>query len=313
LKLETPIVAIGEILWDLLPTGPRAGGAPFNFAFHCHQLGHPALMVSRVGDDDLGRKLRAEVCRLGMSDEHIQTDPVHPTGTVTVQLDAAGQPTYSITEDVAWDFLEWNEQLVMLAQDEGNFGQGQIAQVLCYGTLAQRNPVTRETIRNYWKCIRPKTWTICDVNLRPPFVSKEVVAASIARADWVKVSHSEVDDVLGLLEDERANQLSAGGTVDATSVLYVACHRAVICLTRGARGCRIRWTESDSFDAPGIRAGVADTVGAGDAFTAALVCRGIEGVTLQEAARFANAYAAVVVSKPGGTPSVTRAEVERLL
>src|SRR5215211_226769 len=100
-----PIVALGELLWDLLPAGPRAGGAPFNFAFHCHQLGHPAVIVSRVGDDDLGRRLRAEVRRLGLSDEFIQTDPDHPTGTVRVAVDAGGQPSYEIVEDVAWDYI----------------------------------------------------------------------------------------------------------------------------------------------------------------------------------------------------------------
>ncbi|HKA06110.1 MAG TPA: PfkB family carbohydrate kinase, partial [Gemmataceae bacterium] len=140
MKLETPIVAIGEILWDLLPTGPRAGGAPFNFAFHCNQLGHKAIMVSRVGDDDLGRDLRAEVRRLGMSDEYIQTDPEHSTGTVNVELDVAGQPTYSITEDVAWDYIEWTDCLRRLARSGG---------VVCYGTLSQRSPQSRRTVRTF--------------------------------------------------------------------------------------------------------------------------------------------------------------------
>src|SRR3954469_188914 len=106
-----PIVAVGELLWDLPPAGPRVGGAPFNFAFHCHQLGHPAAIVSRVGDDDPGRRLRAEVRRLGLSDEYIQTDREHPTGTVQVALNAGGQPTYTITAGVAWDFIGWDPRL----------------------------------------------------------------------------------------------------------------------------------------------------------------------------------------------------------
>src|SRR5262249_58518947 len=101
-----------------------AGGAPFNFAFHCNQLGHKAIMVSRVGDDDLGRDLRAEVRRLGMSDEYIQTDPEHSTGTVNVELDVAGQPTYSITEDVAWDYIEWTDCRRRLARRGGGGGVG---------------------------------------------------------------------------------------------------------------------------------------------------------------------------------------------
>src|SRR5215204_1966126 len=98
-----PIVALGEVLWDLLPGGRRAGGAPFNFAFHCHQLGHPAVIVSRVGDDELGRELRVRVRELGLSDEFIQTDRKLPTGTVRVSVDKTGQPTYRISENVAWD------------------------------------------------------------------------------------------------------------------------------------------------------------------------------------------------------------------
>src|SRR5262249_49397696 len=133
-----PIVALGEVLWDLLPTGPRAGGAPFNFAFHCHQLGHPAVLVSRVGDDDLGRRLRTAVRRLGLTDEYIQTDPKYPTGTVQVSLDASGQPAYTITEHVAWDFIEWEPRLELLAES---------AQAVCFGTLAQRAPESRSNIR----------------------------------------------------------------------------------------------------------------------------------------------------------------------
>src|SRR5579885_837209 len=110
------IVGIGELLWDVFPDGRKvAGGAPFNFAFHCRQLGHDAAIVSRVGNDDLGRELRDEVRRLGLPDEFIQTDPDHPTGTVRVTIDDHGQPAYTITEDVAWDHIEWNDQLAGLA------------------------------------------------------------------------------------------------------------------------------------------------------------------------------------------------------
>src|SRR3954466_15799100 len=133
-----PIVALGEILWDLFPGGRRAGGAPFNFAFHCHQLGHPAVIVSRVGDDDLGRRLRAEVRRLGLSDEDIRTHRDHPPGTVHVSVDAGGQPTYTITENVAWDFIEWEPKLEALAG---------AARAVCFGTLAQRAPVSPEALR----------------------------------------------------------------------------------------------------------------------------------------------------------------------
>src|SRR5262245_9574164 len=179
-----PIVGIGELLWDVYPDGRKvAGGAPFNFAFHCHQLGHPAIMVSRVGDDDLGRELRAEVRRLGMIDEHIQTDPVHPTGTVTVQLDIAGQPTYTITEDVAWDYVEWSDRSQRLDRSWG---------VICYRPLGQRFPQCRRTIRPYLHASKDKSTLVCDINLRPPFTPAEAVAAVVKEADWLKLNQSEI-------------------------------------------------------------------------------------------------------------------------
>jgi fructokinase len=273
-----PIVALGEVLWDLLPTGPRAGGAPFNFAFHCHQLGHPAVIVSRVGDDDLGRRLRAEVRGLGLSDEYIQTDLDHPTGTVQVTLDAAGQPAYMITDEVAWDFIGWTERLDELAR---------AARAVCFGTLAQRAPETRATVRRF--VTRTRGLIVLDLNLRPPFDSDDVIDASVVLADWLKLNADE------------AARLAGKWSMDGD-----------IAVTRGADGCLV-WTESEQIDLPGIPVQVADTVGAGDAFTAALLTQHLDGRPLREAARFANAYAAVVASKSGGTPTVTRAEVERLL
>jgi fructokinase len=273
-----PIVALGELLWDLLPTGPRAGGAPFNFAYHCHQLGHPAVIVSRLGDDEQGRQLRAEVRRLGLSDEYIQTDPEHSTGTVQVSLDAAGQPEYTITDRVAWDFIESGPRLDALAES---------ARAVCFGTLAQRAPESRATIRR--SVALTHGLIVLDLNLRPPFDSAETIRESLDLADWLK------------LNEDEAHRLSADIDVP------------LICRTRGANGCDLHTPVHLIVDLPGIPVRVADTVGAGDAFTAALLTQHLEGRPLREAARFANAYAAVVASKVGGTPSVTRAEVERLL
>jgi len=275
-----PIVALGELLWDLLPAGPRAGGAPFNFTFHCYQLGHPAVIVSRVGDDDPGRRLRAEVRRLGLTDEYIQTDPDHPTGTVQVSLDAAGQPAYTITEMVAWDFIEWEPRLDALAGS---------APAVCFGTLAQRAPESRSTIRRVVALAHGPA--ILDLNLRPPFDGPDTIRESLDLADWLKLNADE------------AARLPAGFDPSAMDLM---------CVTRGAAGCSVR-TATEVIDLPGIPVRVADTVGAGDAFTAALVTQHLEGRPLREAARFANAYAAVVASRVGGTPTVTRAEVEHLL
>ena len=294
-----PIVALGELLWDLLPAGPRAGGAPFNFAFHCHQLGHPAVIVSRVGDDDLGRRLRQEVRRLGLSDEYIQTDPAHPTGTVQVAVDAGGQPAYTIVEDVAWDFLEWEPRLEALAS---------MAQAVCFGTLAQRAATSRDAILRFIREATSDSLIVCDLNLRGPFTDAGVIRETLRSADWLKVSEAEAEVVMAV-----KRFAVCGGRPDAEYMLAaLPTDEAVAVVTRGERGCLVA-DRRQVIDLPGIPVRVADTVGAGDAFTAALLTQCLEGKPLAEAARFANAYAAAVAAKVGGTPSVSRTEVERLL
>jgi fructokinase len=297
-----PIVAIGELLWDLLPTGRRAGGAPFNFAFHCHQLGHPAVIVSRVGGDDLGRELRAEVCRLGMSDEYIQTDSEHPTGTVKVDVGPDGQPVFTITDDVAWDYVAWEPRLELL---------GAAARAICYGTLAQRRLETRETVRIFLRFLPESALRVCDVNLRPPFDNPDFIAVAVRKANWLKLNDTELQGVQFALGNPRVHHPIRGPVTGADLLLEITVLDLVV-ITRGANGCLVR-SRSESVDLPGVPVAVADTVGSGDAFTAALLTQFMAGKSLADAARFANAYAAVVASKPGGTPHVERAEVERLL
>jgi fructokinase len=297
-----PIVALGELLWDLLPGGRKAGGAPFNFAFHCYQLGHPAVIVSRVGGDGLGRELRAEVRRLGMCDEYIQTDHEHPTGTVTVDIGPGGQPAFSIVDDVAWDYIELEPRLEALASS---------ARAVCYGTLGQRRPVSRAAVRKFLRTVPESALRVCDINLRPPFQTSHVTAVAARKAKWLKLNDSEIWGVEFALGNPRRRDRTRGAVAGA-GFLLDATELDLVAITRGAHGCLVR-SRTETIDLPGIAVTVADTVGAGDAFTAALLTQHLEGKALREAARFANAYAAVVASKPGGTPHVERAEVERLL
>jgi len=300
----SPIVALGELLWDLLPSGRQAGGATFNFAFHCHQLGHPAIIVSRVGDDDLGRELRQAVKRLGMSDEFIQTERGHPTGTVAVHVDEKGQPTFAIAENVAWDFFEWEPKLAELAK---------LARAVCFGTLAQRARRSRDTIGAFIPNTSEDCIAVCDINFRKPFLSKEVIDDSLRLADWLKVNEDEARELARALDAWPAEHLNGvGGYWRQRLLPTILSEKAVYAVTRGANGCVVGDVHQD-IDLPGVRVPVVDTVGAGDAFTAALLTQTLEGKRLVDAARFANAYAAVVASKPGGTPTIAREEVERLL
>jgi fructokinase len=328
-----PIVGIGEVLWDVYPDGRKvAGGAPFNFAFHCHQLGHPAVIVSRVGDDDLGRELRARVSELGLSDEYIQTDPEHPTGTVQVTLDANKVPTYTITEYVAWDHIAWEEQTARLMY---------AAPAVCFGTLVQRSVWSSATLdrllSNAYGFVGREQqldmfpWVseeelrqpvvVCDLNIRQKFYDITTIERSLRGSNWCKLNEEELALLVGVFDlDWRDDDF-----VLAALSRFKNWGKKVICLTRGGNGCFVHTrreveadeetgatiTEEDTFTEPGVPAKVVDTVGAGDAFTAAMVCLHLEGKPLRECARFAVHYAARVCEQPGGTPRIDRAEVER--
>jgi len=295
-NLASPIVGIGELLWDLYPDGRKvAGGAPFNFAFHCHQLGHPAVIVSRVGNDDLGRELRERVRELGLTDEYIQTDNEHPTGTVQVTLDANAVPTYTITENVAWDYIAWDVDLETRALR---------LSAVCFGTLAQRSPMTQSTIRRLAdEKLISQPLRVCDINLRPPFYDRETIDESLRRCDWTKLNHDELFRLVDMIPLAHFDEESPAFELRSTYEL------GLVCVTRGEGGMFAALSAGDITE-PGVPAKVVDTVGAGDSFTAAMVCLHLEGRPLRECAKFAVHYAARVCEQPGGTPRIDRNDVE---
>lgn len=292
------ILGVGELLWDVFPDGTKvAGGAPFNFAFHCQQLGHLAAVVSRVGDDDLGRELREEVRRLGLSDEFIQTDCEHPTGTVQVTVDAHGQPRYKIVENVAWDHLTTEPRLTVLAG---------LARAVCFGTLGFRgySDATWKLLGDASSALR-----VFDVNLRQENIPADLLPrVAGGRADWVKLNDHEVIAVAEVLGLPFADSSSA-----ACALVRRLMHEKLVLVTRGRDGCELVGGEigERSLIEPGVAARVVDTIGAGDAFTAAMVCLHLEGRPLRECSRFAVHYAARVCEHRGATPVIDRAEVER--
>jgi fructokinase len=288
-----PIVGLGEVLWDLLPAGRRAGGAPFNFAFHCSQLGHPAVIVSRCGDDEPGEALRREVRQLGLADDFIQHDAEHPTGTVAVTVEADGQPSYEITQGVAWDFLEWTPALAELACT---------ARAVCFGTLAQRSRRSFATVQRFLDEAHDAV-IVCDINIRQHYFNEEIVELSLHLSDWLKLNEHELPILRGLLG------LAGGNDAESLAELRRRYKLKLVCLTRGADGCLVQ-TAAETVELPGVPVRVADTVGAGDAFTAGVLCRTLEGHPLAESASFANRLAAEVARHPGGTPCLGRETLE---
>lgn len=282
------LVALGEVLWDLLPTGPVLGGAPANVAFHGSALGARAAVISRVGADDLGRDIRNALDHGGLDTEGLQTDPARPTGTVTVAI-RDGKPAYTIHEDVAWDGIEADALALALVRR---------ADALCFGSLAQRNPVARASIRRLVGAAAPEALRVFDVNLRPPFVDSEIIVASLELCNVLKISDEELPAVAEMLGLAGEAESVLRSLVTSKGLLLAAC-------TRGEAGCLVV-SRAETHRAPGIPVEVADTIGAGDAFTAALTVGLLAGAPLDRLLPLANKIAAYVCSQPGATPALPR-------
>jgi fructokinase len=278
------LVGLGEVLWDLFPEGPRFGGAPANFACHAAMLGARAAMVSQVGDDALGRQALEALGRHGVDTTHVARSPRFPTGTVQVEVDAAGQPRFEIREGVAWDQIPWSDSLATLARGAAG---------VCFGTLAQRHEVSRGTIRRFLESTAPGCLRIFDVNLRQHFYSPQVVLDSLNLATALKLNHEELPVVVSL----------CGIAADRDALPELARRFGLqwVALTRGAQGA-VLWTDQGRAECGGVKVQVQDTVGAGDAFTAALAVGILSGRDPATICEHACRVAAFVCTQPGATP-----------
>jgi fructokinase len=280
------IVGLGEMLWDLLPAGKQLGGAPANFAYMTGLLGDRALVASRIGKDRLGNAAARRLARLGLPTTYLQADTVHPTGCVNVAVDAQGQPQFEILERVAWDYFEWTPQWQHLAAE---------ADAVCFGSLAQRSAQSRVTILAFLEALRPGTLRIFDVNLRQSFFTQDILAESAARSDILKLNEDELPRVAALLG------ASVTDRVGAARWILKKYRLKLICVTCGGKGSLL--VTPDGTDThPGFPVAVADTVGSGDAFTAALVHKFLRKASLKSMNAAANHLGSWVASQVGATP-----------
>jgi fructokinase len=283
------LVGLGEILWDLLPQGKQLGGAPANFAYHAAALGAEAAVASCVGADELGREMLARLDALKLERLAVAIDPKHPTGTVTVELDADGRPRYTIHEGVAWDFIPFGPALADLAVR---------ADAVCFGSLAQRAPQSRQTIETFLDHTLSSCLHIFDVNLRQSYYDRQVLLESLKRAHVVKLNDEELPRVCELLE--------LGSGEDSEAALHALVSRyslRLAVLTCGPAGSLLISPEKAS-SLPGRAVTVADTVGAGDAFTAAIALGVLQEADLESLHKRAARLAAYVCTQPGATPPV---------
>ncbi|MDQ1256785.1 MAG: fructokinase [Candidatus Hydrogenedentes bacterium] len=280
------VVGLGEVLWDLFPEGKQLGGAPANFAYHAQALGARGLAVSCVGDDELGQAIVEQLTARGLDMRYVAVDSGHPTGTVSVTLDRNGVPAYVIHTDVAWDFLPASPDLLALARR---------TDAVCFGTLAQRAPVTRETMIAFLDTTPAGCLRLFDINLRQSYYDVPTILRSLDFADALKLNDGELTvlkELLGLAGTER----------HVIDVLIRDFGLRAVALTRGDQGSLLV-TQDGASEHPGCPPErIADTVGAGDCFSAAFVMGLLHSEPLDAINEKANRLAGYVCSQTGAMP-----------
>jgi fructokinase len=296
------IVGLGELLWDMLPEGPQLGGAVSNFAVMAARLGDNGAIATRIGTDPLGREAMAFLKTTPGDTAYIQEDFSRVTGTVRVTIED-GQPQYTIHEPVAWDFLEFTPHWLALAEQ---------ADAVCFGTLAQRSPASRRTIESFLHETRPECVRVFDVNLRAPFFSPEIVEHSLELATIFKLNADEMPQVLSLLgfPDEAGTTPDfllngARQIIDQFPVQLVA-------ITLGPQGSLLI-TRNQVDRHPGYPAKVVDTVGAGDAFAAALTHYYLRGAPLSQLNAAGNRWGGWMASHAGAMPPLADTERDAVM
>ncbi len=280
------IAGIGELLYDVLPSGKQLGGAPANFTFHAQRLGLDAYSVSAVGKDADGRAIINELTRAGLSTKYIQ-QVNFPTGTAQVLLNAGGTPHFTISENVAWDHIQWTNELSILATQ---------VDAVCFGSLAQRSPYSCESIWQFLQHTRTDCLRIFDINLRQHYYSRDIIELSLQSANVVKLNEDELEVLKELLDLPKSPKTALSALRDRYKLKYIA-------LTRGAEGSMLM-DDQTCCDCPGFPATVVDTVGAGDSFTAFLAYGILHQLPLDRINRLTNQLAAYVCSQAGATPAL---------
>ena len=286
--MSMKILSIGEVLWDMLPSGRKVGGAPANFAFHCLQFGADVRLLSRVGNDDLGRELIEFYRSLDLSTEFVETDSTAPTGTVEVELSAAGQPKYTIRENVAWDKIEATDAAIRFAQT---------ADAVCFGSLAARSGAALRTIQVLVSNTKPSALRVLDLNLRDPFVAPNVIRTMLSLANILKLNDDELARIAAMFG-------VSGSTAKQHADWFINEYGlTMLLLTCGSHGSRIFYEGKEHF-CESRKIEVVDTVGAGDAFTAVVVVGLLSDWSMEKIHERASEVASFVCTQSGATPKL---------
>lgn len=297
------VIGLGEALFDCLPTGRKLGGAPANFAYHVSQFGFQSYAISAIGDDELGQEIIDTFEQVGL---HYCLPKVDfPTGTVQVTLNEQGIPQYEIKLGVAWDNIPLTPELTNLAQH---------AKAVCFGSLAQRSEVSRATIQHFLESTPKETLKVFDINLRQRWYNREVIETSLQHCNILKINDEELDIVAPMLlsvTSDPSNLIAADKekAVRVCRALIELYELKMVILTCGTNGSYVINKEICNF-IPTPKVEVADTVGAGDSFTATFIAKLLAGATIQEAHEMAVKVSAYVCTQSGAMPILPKEFVD---
>jgi pfkB domain protein len=289
--MKNTVVGLGEILWDVFPERKVLGGAPANFAYHASQFGFNGYAVSAIGNDLLGKEILKSLEEKELNYLIEQTD--FPTGTVKVQLDGRGIPSYEITENVAWDNIPFTTRLENLAKN---------TTTVCFGSLAQRNEVSRATIHKFLDLMPADSLKVFDINLRLKYFSKDIITTSLNKASALKINDEEIVKIAEIFELKGTDEELCQQLLDKYKLKFLI-------LTKGTRGSYVLTPYEKSFLAT-PKVTIADTVGAGDSFTAAFVASYLNGRSIAQSHQLAVEVSAYVCQQHGAMPRLADAHLE---
>lgn len=288
------IVCFGEVLWDLLPTGKVAGGAPMNVAVHATQFGLNAKMISAVGNDNLGEEIIDFLSKRGLDVSNIQINKDFQTGTVEVAIDSKGSPSYTIIEPVAWDNISFTVEAKHAVMN---------ADAFVFGSLALRNNTSKQTLLQLQKYAK---LTVLDINLRKPYFSEDLVNELFELADIVKVNDEELAMICswyGENSDEQSNAIFLKNQFNLKGII----------VTRGGNGAFFIDENNIFSEHSGFKVSVTDTIGSGDSFLASFISKWLQNASAKEALAFACAVGAFVATQKGATPIITQESLEKVM
>ena len=288
------VVSFGEILWDRLPSGKVPGGAPLNFAYRLNSFQNSLSIISKVGDDSLGKELIEFLNKSRLETKHIQISKIYKTGEVNVSIDKNGIADYDILNPVAWDDISLNLKNIELTKNSS---------VFVFGSLICRNMTSRRTLKELLK-IAP--FKLFDINLRSPYYNMNLIEELMLSSDFIKFNYEEIEEIFTIYINKKATLENMIETISENT------KTKNICVTMGEKGA-CYYTNNSFYYQDGFKINVLDTVGAGDSFLATLVEGILNKTKPQEILKKACAVAALVASKEGATPTVSMTEINDLL